>query len=129
MAVIHGEILTKPGTKERAVEQLMRLAGQSHRLLTAVALHDPRSGETWDDLVVYEMRMRSLTRELAERYIERDQPLDCAGSYKIESTGMALFEEVKGPDHTAIIGLPLTSVSRLLRAVGVDTLARSVNAK
>jgi len=123
MAIIDGEILTKPGTKDNAVTQLMRLSGRTHQLLTAVALHDTSTGETRHELVTYEMVMRSLTRDLASQYIDRDNPIDCAGSYKIEATGMALFEEIRGPDHTAIIGLPLTSVCRLLAKVGVDALA------
>ena len=127
MAIIDGDILTKPGNKERAIAQLMRLSGRTHQLLTAVALHDPRTGETSHELVTYEMVMRTLTPELAANYIDRDQPLDCAGSYKIESTGMALFEEVRGPDHTAIIGLPLTSVCRLLAKAGVDALELCVH--
>ncbi len=120
---LDGEALGKPGTLERAVAQLLRMQGREHRLLTAVALHDPVAGVTTHALSVHRMKMRPLTRELAERYVAAERPLDCAGSYKVESAGALLFEEMTGDDHTGIIGLPLTVMSRLLRDVGVDLLA------
>ena len=121
---LDGRALGKPGTPERAVEQLLRLAGRTHRLLTAVALHDASAGRTEHRLVVHQMRMRPLTEALAGAYIARDQPLDCAGAYKVESLGAALFEEMLGTDHTAIVGLPITGVAELLAGAGVDLLAR-----
>ena len=122
VAEIDGSVLTKPHRFERAVEQLMALAGKTHRLLTAVAVHSPETGQTFDELVVHQMRMRELTRPLAEGYVRADQPLSCAGSYKIESTGLLLFEEMRGVDHSGIIGLPLTAVARLVGRHGVDLL-------
>jgi septum formation protein len=65
------------------------------------------------------LTMRSLTPEEALRYVERDQPLDCAGSYKIESLGISLFEKIETEDFTAIMGLPLIQVSQSLRELGV----------
>ena len=121
---LDGVILSKPGDPETAVSQLMRLQGRTHRLQTAVALHDARSDTTWEDCVEIQMRMRSLTPALAAAYVARDTPLDCAGSYKVEATGAALFEAMEGADHTAIIGLPVTAVSRLLAHAGEDLLAR-----
>lgn len=125
-AAIDGHILGKPGSAERAVEQLLRLAGRTHLLLTAVCIHDTRTGATHERLVEHHMRMRPLDRALAERYVARDRPLDCAGAYKVEATGAALFEEMAGPDHTAIVGLPVSVVAALLREVGVDLLARAL---
>jgi septum formation protein len=126
VAEIDGMILTKPGTTEAAIEQLMVLQGRTHHLRTAVALHDARTGDTWLDSVETHMRMRSLTRALAAAYVAHDNPIDCAGSYKVEEAGAALFEAMEGADHTAIIGLPITAVSRLLRKAGEDLLARIV---
>jgi septum formation protein len=123
-AELDGKILTKPGTFEGAVEQVLALAGRTHRLLTAVALADGRRPGAAHRLVVHTMRMRAMTRALAEAYVARDQPLDCAGAYKIEASGVLLFESMEGPDHTAIVGLPVTAVADLLRGSGVDLLAR-----
>ena len=119
-----GVILNKPGTTEAAVSQLMRLQGRTHRLQTAVALHDAKLRKTWEECVEVQMRMRPLTEELAALYVARDNPIDCAGSYKVESVGAALFEGMEGVDHTAIIGLPITAVSRLLQRAGEDLLER-----
>ncbi|HEU4537147.1 MAG TPA: nucleoside triphosphate pyrophosphatase, partial [Polyangiaceae bacterium] len=109
-----GRALTKPGTRGAAVEQLLALAGRTHRLLTAVALHDAAAGRTEHRLVVHEMTMRPLTRELAEAYVARDEPLDCAGAYRIEGAGLLLFEAAAGNDHSAIVGLPLLALGELL---------------
>lgn len=121
-AELDGEILGKPGTPERAVEQLMRLAGRTHRLLTAVALYDARAGTTATALTTHEMTMRPLSRVEAEAYVRSDDPVDCAGSYKVESLGIALFERMRGDDHTGIVGLPLTAVVSLLGAHGVSLM-------
>jgi septum formation protein len=125
---LDGRPLTKPGTREAAVEQLLALAGRTHRLLTAVAVASA-GRPTEHALVEHRMRMRPLGRALAEAYVDRDRPLDCAGAYKVEALGAALFEEMSGPDHTAIVGLPVTALSRLLLAAGVDLLARAAGAE
>jgi len=118
-----GDSLTKPETPARAVEQLMTLQGRTHRLCSAVALHDAPKKTTTHRIVVHHMQMRSLTRELAEAYVRRDDPIDCVGSYRIEATGALLFTEMRGDDHTAIVGLPITAVSSLLAEAGFDLLA------
>jgi septum formation protein len=124
VAELDGAVLTKPGEADRAVAQLLALAGRTHLLHTAVAVHVPSEGRTEVGLTTHRMRMRPLTRALAEAYVARDQPLDCAGSYKVEALGAALFEAMDGPDHTAIVGLPLTTTARLLGLCGVDLLER-----
>jgi septum formation protein len=115
--------LVKPETPERAVEQLLALAGRTHRLCSAIALHDAARGTTTHRLVVHHMTMRALTRELAEAYVARDRPLDCVGSYRIEALGALLFTEMRGDDHTAIVGLPIAAMSSLLAEAGFDVLA------
>lgn len=120
---IDGTILTKPGHAAGAIEQLARLSGRVHRLLTAVAIHDPTSGRTAHRVVVHAMRMRPLSRAQIEAYVARDAPFDCAGAYKVEAAGALLFEAMDGPDHTAIVGLPLTALASLLAEHGVDLLA------
>jgi septum formation protein len=114
---LNQSVLGKPGSAQAAVEQLMLMAGQSHRLITAVCvLYDDRKVEFTDVTV---LTMRSLTRDEATRYVERDQPLDCAGSYRIESLGISLFHTIQTSDFTAIMGLPLIQLSHVLREAGM----------
>lgn len=126
-AEIDGRLLGKPGDLERATDQLLELAGREHRLLTAVAVHDPISGRTESGLAVHHIRMRSLSRELARTYVERDQTADCAGAYKFEGAGSLLFESVNGPEPQAIVGLPLSLTATLLARFGFDALAAAMN--
>ena len=110
------QILGKPGTAERAVEQLALLSGRSHRLCTAVTL-------IWGDkqahhIDVTTLHMRNLDRSALERYVERDQPLDCAGAYKLELAGVSLFERIESTDHSAITGLPLLWLTTTLASWG-----------
>jgi septum formation protein len=117
IAEMDGTVLHKPGTASNAIAQLEMLQGQPHRLLTAVALHGP-NGETKSSLDQHEMVMRSLTPDEIQRYVDCENPLDCCGSYKIESLGITLFDAIVGDDFTAITGLPLLALSRLLREAG-----------
>jgi septum formation protein len=120
---IDGESLGKPHTPERAVAQLSRLAGRTHRIHTAVAVHQRSSGRTEEWLDTHELTLRSLSQAEIEDYVLRDQPLDCAGSYKIEGVGIALFESISGRDFTGVIGLPLMGVVTLLGRFGVSVFA------
>jgi septum formation protein len=111
-----GRVLGKPGTAARAVAQLLAMAGHEHRLITAVALADRDGVEI--AMNIARLWLRPLGAEEAERYVAADRPLDCAGSYKIESLGIALFDRIETSDQTAIVGLPLMTVCRMLRARG-----------
>lgn len=112
-----GQWLNKPGTFEAAVAQLTSMAGRVHELWTAVAVCTKKTQQTFVDRT--ELSMRALSSVELRRYVERDQPLDCAGSYKFEAGGAALFEQVKTQDPTAITGLPLIALVRLLDAAGI----------
>lgn len=113
-------ILGKAPTREAACAQLQRLAGAEHRLLTAVhVLFDAgRGARAWVDVTT--MRMRSLSPASIARYVDRDQPFDCAGAYKFEAAGIALFESLQTEDPTAIEGLPLLRLIRVLGELGVE---------
>jgi septum formation protein len=78
-----------------------------------------RGGETFRHTDQTRLRMRPLPREAIERYVAADRPLDCAGSYKLESRGIALFDRIESDDHTAITGLPLIALVSILRELGV----------
>lgn len=114
---LDGEILGKPGDAPGARAQLARLRGRTHRLITAVALRHP-DGRVDEALDVHRMTMRDLSDDEIARYVDREHPVDCAGSYKIERLGIALFDRVEGTDFTAIVGLPLATVARMLRRAG-----------
>lgn len=110
------EILGKPGTPARARAQLARLAGHEHRLITAVAIAHDAGVVAFED--VTRLWMRRLDVAEIERYVAADDPIACAGSYRIESLGVALFARIESDDHTAIVGLPLMQTSAVLRELG-----------
>jgi septum formation protein len=114
---LDGDVLGKPGTAERAVAQLGRLRGRSHRLLTAMVLALP-DGSVREHLDVHTLTMAALSDDALTRYVASDLPLDCAGSYKIESRGVALLTQVEGHDPSAIEGLPLMALASALRGLG-----------
>ncbi len=118
------DVFEKPVEPARAVAQLSRLAGRSHRLLTAVAVTDGHRVATALD--VHTLWMRALPLQSLERYVRSDSPLDCAGSYRLEGLGISLFERIEADpetaDDTAIIGLPMMKTLRLLRGFGFDPL-------
>ncbi len=111
-------IFGKPGTAAAAVDQLMELRGLTHTLLTTLALVYP-DGRMETEAVYTFMSMRSLSVEALTAYVELDQPLDCAGSYKVEEHGVRLFSRMDGDDYTNIIGLPLTRVVDLFERAGL----------
>lgn len=115
---LDGAILGKPGTDARATEQLRTLAGRVHRLITAVALVGRGASVREVGVDVHRMTMRALDEAEIRRYVAADAPADCAGSYKVESLGIALFERIEGDDWTAIVGLPLMMVCSMLRRAG-----------
>ncbi|MBM3287743.1 MAG: Maf-like protein [Candidatus Eisenbacteria bacterium] len=121
VACCDGRTLEKPGTPERACEQLAWLAGREHELHTCVVLRMPDGAEE-SETVVAHLRMRPLSPDQIVSYVRLESPLDCAGSYMSEALGIVLFEYLKCDDPTAIIGLPLIAVRRLLERAGWDLL-------
>jgi len=115
VAELDGSILLKPGSEDRARAQLSRLAGRTHRLLTGLVVHDSASDRVEQALDVHRMTIRPLTLDHIAAYVAQEQPLDCAGSYRVEGTGIALFTSMEGEDFTGIIGLPLTKLVTLLQ--------------
>lgn len=116
LAQIDGQVLGKPGTAAGAEAQLARLAGRTHELVTAVCIVHPGGCERLTDIA--RLRMRPLDAAAIARYVAADRPLDCAGAYKLECLGIALFEQVACDDHTAITGLPLVWTSGVLARLG-----------
>ena len=115
---LDGIVLGKPGTHDGAVLQLNSMSGKSHRLLTAVCVAGPDKQVEFVNET--HLVMRTLTDAEVARYVEHDTPFDCAGSYKIECLGISLFDQIETDDFTAIMGLPLIELSRVLRDFGVS---------
>lgn len=118
---LEGEVLGKPHTAEGAVQQLKRLRGREHRLITGVCLRAP-NGDTDFAQDIHRMRLRNLSDSAIENYVARDMPTDCAGSYKAEGLGISLFEAIHGEDFTAIVGLPMITVCTMLERAGFEIL-------
>ncbi len=109
-------LLHKPGDPERAVAQLLLLRGRTHALTTGVVMLDARTGRLETAVDTHRLTMREFSEEECRDYVARYAPIDCVGAYRIEDAGIRLFDSVQGADATAIIGLPLIAVCRLLRA-------------
>ncbi|WP_266168128.1 Maf family protein [Dyella subtropica] len=118
VAELDGTMLDKPGTIERAHAQLTASSGHAVQFHTALCLLDTRTGERHTHVDHTRVRFRALTDSEITRYIEREQPLDCAGSFKCEGLGISLFDGIDNEDPSALIGLPLIALARLLREAG-----------
>ena len=119
---VDGRILGKPGSFERACEQLRLCSGRSVEFHTALVLLDSSSGTVLGSHDVFSVRFRRLTDEEITFYLHAEQPFDCAGSFKAEGLGIALFEEMAGKDFHSLLGLPLISLCDLLRQAGLNPL-------
>lgn len=117
-----GRILGKPKTKPKAVEQLMAMAGKTHTFYTGLTLFDSRSERHLSDCVTFSVTLKKLSESHIRSYVERENPVDCAGSFKIEGLGIALMEKMAGDDYTALIGLPLIRLTDFLEQFGVKVL-------
>ncbi|NMG74052.1 Maf family protein [Aromatoleum diolicum] len=120
VAHMGNEIFGKPGTSERAIAQLRRMSGQTVIFHTALAVLNTRSGVVQSESVPTRVKFRDLSDEEIARYVNKEQPLDCAGSAKSEGLGITLLDSLSGDDPTALIGLPLIALSRMLRAEGLQ---------
>ncbi len=119
VAVLGQTVLGKPGTHVAAAQQLAAMSGQSVIFHTALCLLDAATGDLQVANVPTRVQLRELDAAQIERYLQRDQPYDCAGSAKIEALGIALVEKVESDDPTALIGLPLIALVSMLKRAGV----------
>lgn len=118
VAALHGEIVGKPGGRSAAIRQLQRLSGQRVRFHTAAAVLDAANDTYQTAHTITTVHFRELDRGRIHRYVDRDEPFDCAGSFRSEGLGIALCRAVAADDPTALIGLPLIAVREMLEAVG-----------
>ena len=124
VALLDEALLGKPGTVANAEAQLALCSGRVVEFFTAVCLY--WDGAVQQTSVPYQVEFRALTSAEIARYVELEQPLDCAGSFKCEGLGSTLFSRLNGEDPTALEGLPLIALSSMLRHWGVDPLQRQV---
>ena len=118
VAVVDGQILSKPEEHTGAVRQLKLMSGKVVEFLTCVCLINSRSGRQQLDTVTVEVQFRELTDSEIDCYLEWVKPYDCAGSFKSETGGITLVNRISSHDNTALLGLPLISLQRMLRNEG-----------
>lgn len=122
VAVFEGEILGKPGSEAKARETLTRFSGQRVHFLTGLALLDTAQGTHTVCHEQYDVVFRRLSEREITNYVAREQPLDSAGSFRMEGLGITLFDKLEGDDPNTLIGLPLIRLCQMLRDAGLDPL-------
>lgn len=118
VALTGGKVTGKPGDHETAKGQLRAASGNRVSFLTGLCLLDSASGEAQVDAVPFHVHFRELDDALIDSYLEREQPFNCAGSFKSEGLGIALFERLEGDDPSALMGLPLIRLCSMLARAG-----------
>jgi len=122
VATFDGRQIGKPGTHERALAQLQSMRGREVLFHSALSLLDTATGQTDTVDVVTRVRFRDLPDAALDAYLRAEQPYDCAGSAKAEGLGIALIEAIESDDPTALIGLPLIALTRMLLSAGYPLL-------
>ena len=122
VATIDNQILGKPHTHENAFAQLASFRNREVTFMTGLCLFNPSTKRSQSSVESYKVRFRNLTDSQIENYLRREQPYDCAGSFKSEGLGVCLFEQLEGEDFNTLIGLPLIALTRMLANEGMDPL-------
>ena len=119
---LNKNIITKPNNPDEAFDQLSRASGNSVKFYTGLCLFNADKNTHQLIYDTYEVKFRTLTRQQIRAYLEKDQPYDCAGSFKSEGLGITLFESMQGNDPNTLIGLPLIELVSMLNKEGFDLL-------
>ncbi len=122
VALLNSRILGKPGNHERAVEQLREASGQRVQFFTSLALLNSESNKLQLEVIPFSVYFRHLTPQQIERYLRHERPYNCAGSFKSEGLGIALFEKLEGDDPNTLIGLPLICLINMLKREGIEPI-------
>ena len=125
VAELDGEILGKPGNADANRRQLQRAAGRRVQFHTGLCLFATREARAQLEVVPFAVQFRKLTHAQIAAYVQREQAFDCAGGFRCEGLGSALFESMDGADPSALVGLPLLSLTRMLASEGVDVLLQA----
>ncbi len=123
VAVLDGRIAGKPGGHEAAVAQLLASSGRTVPFLTALCVLDAASGRRQSEIVTTRVTFRELDRATVEGYVAVERPYACAGALQVEQLGITLLERIDSEDPTALIGLPLIRLGRMLAAEGINLYA------
>lgn len=122
VCVIDGAIIGKPHTVENACRQLKAASGKTITFYTGLCLHNAKTGESEVICEPFHVHFRQLTDTEIRHYVEREQPLNCAGSFMCEGLGIALFERLEGRDPNTLVGLPLIALREMLAKQGISVL-------
>ncbi len=122
VCVMGNSITGKPHTPENAIRQLQQASGQCITFYTGLALFNSATAHLQSVVEPFDVYFRTLSTREIERYVDIEQPLDCAGSFKSEGLGITLFDRLSGRDPNTLVGLPLITLLELLRAEGVNPL-------
>jgi septum formation protein len=122
VAVMDGKIAGKPGNHANAMAQLKRATGKRVIFLTGLCVFNTSSQHAQVEVVPFSVIFRQLSEAQIEHYLQREQPYNCAGSFKSEGLGIALFERLEGDDPNTLIGLPLIRLIRMLENEGFSVL-------
>lgn len=122
VCVLGGNITGKPHTAENAHRQLREASGQIVTFYTGLALYNSASGHLQTECEPFDVHFRKLTDDEIVHYVEKEQPLNCAGSFKSEGLGIALFERLEGRDPNTLVGLPLIALGKMLRHEQINPL-------
>ncbi|WKE67396.1 Maf family protein [Gallaecimonas kandeliae] len=123
LCVVEEEVCGKPLTRDKAIAQLQRSSGKAVTFYTGLALYNSQSGRCQSLVEPFEVRFRQLSDRQIAGYVDKEEPFWCAGSFKCEGLGIALFESLNGRDPNSLVGLPLIALVRMLEAEGLDVLA------
>lgn len=122
IATLNNQIIGKPHTHEAATNQLMSFSGKEVVFLTSLCLYNSKTLHSQLALDKYTVKFRQLSEEQIERYLRKEEPYDCAGSFKSEGMGICLFEKMAGKDPNTLVGLPLIELVSMLINEGMDPL-------
>lgn len=122
VAVIDEHILGKPGTHDKAVEQLRNASGKTVTFLTGLCLYNSSTEECQSEVVPFRVHFRNLNESQIENYLQKERPYNCAGSFKSEGLGIALFDKLEGDDPNTLIGLPLINLIRMFEKEGLHVI-------
>ena len=122
VAELDGTAIGKPGSRERSSQQLLAASNHSVRFHTGISVQHTATGRSVLHIDLTEVHFRALSEAMIEHYLDRESALDCAGGFKCEGLGISLFNAIHTNDPTALIGLPLIALSRILAEFGIDPL-------
>ena len=129
IGICNQQILSKTGNKERAVAQILSMSGKLCHFFTAIAVAKNNGASGFETEIMIDttkVQLRKLNEQEIQNYVELDNPISCAGSFKVESLGIVLFEKIETNDPSALIGLPLIGVTTLLKIFNIRLLENAL---